>query len=37
MEDMFDKDITVINQYTDNDHKKAYKVFSCPVKALYLK
>ena len=26
MEDMFDKDITVINQYTDNDHKKAYKV-----------
>lgn len=28
MEDMFDKDITVINQYIDSDHKKAYKV-SC--------
>lgn len=26
MEDMFDKDITVINQYTDANHKKAYKV-----------
>ena len=26
MEDMFDKDITVINQYIDEDHKKAYKV-----------
>ena len=26
MEDMFNKDITVINQYIDNDHKKAYKV-----------
>mgnify|MGYP007005320070 FL=1 len=26
MEDMFDKDITVINQYIDSDHKKAYKV-----------
>lgn len=26
MEDMFDKDITIINQYIDSDHKKAYKV-----------
>lgn len=26
MEDMFDKDITVINQYIDENHKKAYKV-----------
>ncbi len=26
MEDMFDKDITVINQYIDSDHKKAYKI-----------
>lgn len=26
MEEMFDKDITVINQYIDEDHKKAYKV-----------
>lgn len=26
MEDMFDKDITIINQYVDNNHKKAYKV-----------
>lgn len=26
MEDMFNKDITVINQYIDNDHKKAYKI-----------
>lgn len=26
MEDMFDKDVTVINQYIDSDHKKAYKV-----------
>lgn len=25
MEDMFDKDITIINQYIDSDHKKAYK------------
>lgn len=26
MEDMFDKDITIINQYIDSSHKKAYKV-----------
>lgn len=26
MEDMFDKDITVINQYIDANHKKTYKV-----------
>lgn len=26
MEDMFDKDITVINQYMDANHKKTYKV-----------
>ncbi len=26
MEDMFNKDITVINQYIDESHKKAYKV-----------
>lgn len=26
MEDMFDKDITIINQYIDSEHKKAYKV-----------
>ncbi len=26
MEDMFDKDITIINQYIDSDHKKAYKI-----------
>lgn len=26
MEDMFDKDITIINQYVDDNHKKAYKV-----------
>lgn len=26
MEDMFDKDITIINQYIDNSHKKAYKI-----------
>lgn len=26
MEDMFNKDITVINQYIDENHKKAYKV-----------
>lgn len=26
MEDMFNKDITVINQYIDANHKKAYKV-----------
>lgn len=26
MEDMFDKDITVINQYIEENHKKAYKV-----------
>lgn len=26
MEDMFDKDITVINQYIDVNHKKTYKV-----------
>lgn len=26
MEDMFDKDITVINQYIDENHKKTYKV-----------
>lgn len=28
MEDVFDKDITVINQYIDDNHKKTYKV-SC--------
>lgn len=26
MEDLFDKDITIINQYIDSTHKKAYKV-----------
>lgn len=26
MEDVFDKDITIINQYIDNNHKKTYKV-----------
>ena len=26
MEDVFDKDITIINQYIDNNHKKSYKV-----------
>ncbi len=26
MEDMFDKDITIVNQYIDNSHRKAYKV-----------
>ena len=26
MEDMFDKNITVINQYIDENHKKSYKV-----------
>ena len=26
MEELFDKDITIINQYIDKDHKKAYKV-----------
>lgn len=26
MEDMFDKDITVINQYIDSSHNKAYKL-----------
>ncbi len=26
MKDMFDKDITVINQYIDANHKKTYKV-----------
>ena len=26
MEDMFDKDITIVNQYIDSSHKKAYKV-----------
>lgn len=26
MEDLFDKDITIINQYIDSKHKKAYKV-----------
>ena len=26
MEDLFDKDITIINQYIDSNHKKAYKV-----------
>lgn len=26
MEDMFDKDITIVNQYIDSSHRKAYKV-----------
>lgn len=26
MEDMFDKDITIINQYIDNSHKKVSKI-----------
>ncbi len=26
MEDIFDKDMTIINQYVDNNHKKEYKV-----------
>ena len=26
MEELFDKDITIINQYIDKDHKKVYKV-----------
>lgn len=26
MEELFDKDITIVNQYIDKDHKKAYKV-----------
>ena len=26
IEDMFDKDITIINQYIDSNHKKAYKI-----------
>ena len=26
MEDMFDKDITIVNQYIDNSHRKTYKV-----------
>lgn len=26
MEDMFDKDITIVNQYIDSSHRKAYKL-----------